>query len=619
MVGRFSDLSVYREIFSSSDFMKIAMGGLLIPIALLINQSGIVHNLSILPKPELLLQIILLLSIAVNGLPIILDAIKGVVQKKVNVDELVSIALIACMATGNFMEGAIVSFIMMAGSFIEEAVSSRARSSIESLLDMNPTKARVEREGNEVLLDIEQVQIGETVIVKSGETFPIDGILTAGSASVDESLLTGESFPVSKAIGDKLAAGAINTDGLIKMQVTLKGKDSTISKLIDLVHSAENEKIPSTRIVDKYATFFTPVILSISIIVMLITKDINRAITVLIVGCPCSFLLAGPVSTIAAVGRAARAGIMVRGGNALEQTARVESVYFDKTGTLTKGKPQIKEILAAEGYTEDEILALAYGLEAGSTHPIASAVIELAQSRNITPAQTENLKVIPGYGVSAIIDGKEAMITAGDMDQTEGFTVSDILWGETIVGTIQLFDPLKKGVKESIAQLRTHGLQKITLLSGDSHSSVKRAASEAGIEEFSYSMKPEQKLERVKEDRSSTMFVGDGMNDSPSLASATVGVCMGLKGTDMAIEASDIILMRDSISSLPFLIRLSRRMVKIIKIDLILSLSINLVSILLSGFGVLTPILGALSHNIGSILVVMLSSSIAFTREKTIE
>ncbi len=612
MVGRFSDLTVYREIFSSGEFLKIAAGGILIPLTLVLGSSGILEEF--VSRPDLIFQAVLLVSMAINGLPIIIEAVKGLIERKVNVDELVSIALIGCIATGNFMEGAIVSFIMMAGSFIEEAVSNRARSSIESLLEMNPAKAVVLRKGKEIEMDIDCVEIDETVVVKAGETIPLDGILIEGSASVDESLLTGESFPVARNAGDSLAAGAINTDGLIKMRVTSKGENSTISRLIELVRSAESEKIPSTRIVDKYAGFFTPVILSIALIVLVVTRDANRAITVLIVGCPCSFLLAGPVSTIAAVGRAAKAGIMVRGGNALEQTAGASSIYFDKTGTLTEGKPVIVEIIPAQGYSEDQLLSIAWGLEKGSTHPIARAVIDLAGERGVTPGAAEDLKVIPGFGISALMDGKQAVIAASE--HPEGGTVSEITLDGKSMGKIRLSDPLKKDVPAAVAALKNQGIDSIALLSGDSASSVAKAAFQAGISDFCSSMKPEEKLERIKNDRASTLFVGDGMNDSPSLAAATVGVCMGMKGTDMAIEASDIILMKDSISALPFLIRLSRRMVRIIKIDLILSLVINLVSIILSAQGILNPILGALSHNIGSILVVMLSSSLVFTREK---
>jgi Cd2+/Zn2+-exporting ATPase len=323
MIGRYGDLSVYKEVFKSADFYRIMVGGLLIPTGYLFVRVDFSAEAIFgwLPNEKMLLNIFLFLSIALNGLPIILDAVKGLWQRKVNVDELVTIAIIACLINGNYLEAALISFIMVLGAFIEEAVSDRARGAIETLVNANPQTALIEKDGHTQIKSIDAVEIGEIAVVRAGDTIPVDGRVTEGSGAIDESLLTGEAFPVFKGPGDELSAGTVNTDGFIKLAVSRTGSHATIGRIIDLIQNAENSKIESTRIVDRYAGYFTPIILTIAALTYFFTLDITRAITVLVVGCPCSFLLAGPVATVATVGRAARSGIMIKGGRYLEKMA----------------------------------------------------------------------------------------------------------------------------------------------------------------------------------------------------------------------------------------------------------------------------------------------------------
>ncbi|HCY86505.1 MAG TPA: heavy metal translocating P-type ATPase, partial [Desulfobacteraceae bacterium] len=344
MIGRYAKLNVYQEIFNQEDFFKLAGGAALIPVAMMI------HALDISPVAGIsLTQVILLVSVAVNGFPIVVEAVKGLIAREVNVDELVSIAIIACVLNGNFLEAAVVSAIMVFGALVEEAVSDSARDAIKKLVEVTPKTALVERGGKAVELPVEKIRPGDVLPVREGEVIAADGVVLEGRAAVQEASLTGEPLPVKKEAGDEVFAGTACAEGYIKIQAVKVGKDAAIGKIITLVQGAEQSQTKGARIVDRYAAWFTPVILSAGLITYLVTGDINRAITVLIVGCPCSFLLAGPVTTVAAVGRAARSGILVKGGQYLENIAGATLFCFDKTGTITTGQPVVTEIIPADG------------------------------------------------------------------------------------------------------------------------------------------------------------------------------------------------------------------------------------------------------------------------------
>ncbi|WP_419660154.1 heavy metal translocating P-type ATPase A [Desulfosarcina variabilis str. Montpellier] len=505
---------------------------------------------------------------------------------------------------------------MVLGAFIEEAVSDRARGAIETLVKANPQTALIEKNGRTQTKPINAVETGEIAIVRAGDTIPVDGHITEGSGAIDESLLTGEAFPVFKGPGDKLSAGTVNSDGFIKLIVSRTGSDATIGRIIDLIQHAENSKIESTRIVDRYAGYFTPIILTIAALTYFFTRDINRAITVLVVGCPCSFLLAGPVATVATVGRAARSGMMIKGGRYLEKIAQARSFFFDKTGTLTAGKPVITTIRPADGFTQEKLLAMAAAVEQGSTHPIAHAILKKAAKMGLEKKKAIDVAAVPGSGVNAMVDGSVVSMGAGKTDSATGETIVQVTIDGNHAGEIAMLDRVRPDVAETVSQLKALGVTRMSILSGDSKNAVKRVADEIGITDYHYRLKPETKMGIIQKTNSlDTVFVGDGMNDAPSLKASAVGVAMGLRGSDMALATADIVLMKDRISLLPFLIRLSRKMTRTIKINVIISLGINLVAICLGITGLLSPIMGAVAHNVGSILVVMMSSAIAFTRE----
>ncbi|MCB9481211.1 MAG: cadmium-translocating P-type ATPase [Desulfobacteraceae bacterium] len=613
MIGRYGNLSVYREIFRSKDFIRILLGGFLIPLGFYFS------GLKIFP-PQIyifsIMDIFFLISAALNGLPVISGAFLGLIKKQVNVDELVSIALIACIFTGNYFEASVIAFIMSCGAFAEEFVSDRARGAIEALVNLNPEKAMIEKDGICFEKNIEDVIKGDIAVVRAGETIPVDGFVVSGSSLVDESLLTGEPMPVFKKTGDNVSAGTINTDGYMKLEAICDSNNSALAKIIGLVENAENSKIETTKLVDRYAAFFTPLILSISVLTYIFTNDIQRAVTVLVVGCPCSFLLAGPVASISAVARAAKSGIMVKGGVYLENIADASSFYFDKTGTVTNGKPSIVSVKTYNGYDEDRLISLASAVEKGSTHPIAKTLLEKNQEAGYKNLSAENIVIIPGRGVKGFVDGMEIEVSSGKSDPESGKTVVSVKADNEEIGEVSLFDQVRPGLRAMINELSDLGIRNFGIVSGDCEGAVRKAAVDSGISEFYSGLMPEEKLKLIKEKNNQKLvFTGDGINDAPALKAASVGISMGFKGSETALEASDIVLMNDRITLLPFLVRLSRKMKNIIGINILASLGINLVAIILSIMGLLSPVAGAVVHNAGSIFVVLLSASIIFTKE----
>ncbi|MGE4519543.1 MAG: heavy metal translocating P-type ATPase, partial [Desulfobacteraceae bacterium] len=446
---------------------------------------------------------------------------------------------------------------------------------------------------------------------------PVDGVITSGSASVDESLLTGEPVPVFKKTGDFVSAGTVNTDGLIKFEVVRDCKCSALAKIIGLVGNAENSKIKTAKLVDKYAGYFTPLILSIAVLTYIFTGDITRAVTVLVVGCPCSFLLAGPVASVAAVARAAKSGIMVKGGVYLENIAAAGSFYFDKTGTVTEGTPQVVCVETFDGLNEESVLSLASAVEQGSTHPIAESIVKKNEESGYRNLRAKDIVNIPGKGVRGIVNASEVEVSAGISDLSNGETVVWVKADNKLVGKIYLFDKVRSGVKNMTEELFLLGAENVGILSGDSEGAVKRAAEDAGINEYYFSLAPEDKLEFISGRNSgSIVFTGDGINDAPALKASCAGISMGFKGSETALEASDVVLMNDRITLLPFLVKLSRKMKRIVSINIFLSLGINLIAVILGTAGLINPVAGALVHNAGSLLVVLLSASLIFTDEK---
>ncbi|TVM19998.1 cadmium-translocating P-type ATPase [Oceanidesulfovibrio indonesiensis] len=611
MIGRHGNLHVYRELFQSKDFYRVLAGALLIPIAYLF------ENTAVPAAPSLSFgDVLLLASIAINGLPIIIEAAKGLMAREINVDELVSIAIIACIINGYYAEGAIVSAIMVIGALVEEAVSDSARNSIRALVEVTPETAVLEVRGAEKPVAVKDVKRGDILVIRAGDTIPVDGTVIEGGTSVNEASITGESIPIVKSLHDEVYAGTISVDGFIRVRAERVGEDSTIGRIIQMVQVAEQQKTESAKIVDKYATWFTPIILAIAALTYIVTKDISRAITMLIVGCPCSFLLASPVSTVAAIGRAAKAGILVKGGKYLEHIATASGYFFDKTGTITQGEPEIVEIHTTDGYSREGLLAVAAAIEKCSLHPLGIAIVETAESMSLELPKATEIHTVAGRGISGRIAEQYVEISTSQESDDRGYTNVDVIVDGDVCGTISFLDRPRKTAEKTIRELRAEGVDDILIISGDQLPSVRKVAQDVGIQQFYATQKPDEKLDKIKSyTKGEVVYIGDGINDAPALKAASIGIAMGLRGADVALETADIVLMNDRLDQLPFLIRLGRRMSRIIKINILLSFGINAVALVASFYGLLTPILGAITHNIGSVLVVCLATSISFTKE----
>jgi Cd2+/Zn2+-exporting ATPase len=576
-----------------------------------------------------------LASVALNGLPIIMEAVKGLIRREVNVDELVALAIIASLVQGEFLTAAVVSFVMVLGALIEQAASGSARRSIESLINISPDTATVLVDGLARQVPIAEVKVGDLLLVKPGERVPIDAVVSKGITAVDESSMTGEPIPREKTIGDTVYAGTLNQNGVVEVEATRVGEDTTLGKVIKLVSEAEAHKPQAIKLIDRYARWFTPTILLSAGIAWLVTGDVSRAVTVLIVGCPCALILAAPTAIVATIGRAAKSGILVKGGLFLEEAGRANVVLFDKTGTLTEGKPRVDDIVSIEGVDVEDVLSNAASVEQNSTHPLANAVLKAAHYAKVAVHRADEMFTEVGLGVRALVEGRlievgSSYLGGGTISvpsplrrhlerfKESGATPLVVYRDGNPLGIISVSDHVRSSAKETVQMLQSLGVERIGILTGDHEKSARLVADSVCLTDAWSRLKPENKLEVIREFQASgnvVIFVGDGINDAPALATANVGIAMGAAGTDVALETADIALMHDDISKLPFLIQKSRRMLRVIKWNIVFGMFFNAVAVLASGSGHLTPIMGAVVHNIGSVLVVLSSASLAFTSE----
>lgn len=629
MIGRFSRLDTYRELFGIKDIARVGIGGFLALAGFLLEYGN-----GVLP---LWGKIFILTSVAINGFPIVRGAVSGLIEKKINVDELVSLAILASLAMGEFLSAAVISFVMVLGSLIEEATAATARRQIQSLVEMTPKEATVIDNGKSIRKPVSEIFPDNILLIRPGELIPVDAVITSGIASVDESSITGEPIPIEKTIGDEVYSGTLNQNGVIHIKATRVGKESTLGKVITLITEAEKHHPESIALIDRYAQWFTPTILFCSVITWFLTGEIHRAITVLIVGCPCALILAAPTAVVAAISKAARRGVLIKGGRFIENVAYADAILFDKTGTLTMGEPIVEEIIPANGVEKNHVLCQAACVEQNSTHPLAKAVMKAAQDACISVDSAENLLTEIGKGVKGCVDGCQIYVGSFlSSDNSNSFTedlkkeyerilkkgaTPLIVYQDNVaIGLIAVSDPIRPDAKQTIENLKNAGISRIGILSGDHEQSVKTIADQTGATDYGFSMQPKDKLDAIRKIQSENngkkvIFIGDGINDAPALSMADVGIAMGAKGTEVALETADIALMNDDISKLPFLIRLGKRMVFTIKVNIVLGLSFNLIAVLAGGSGYLSPITGAVVHNVGSVLVVLSSAGIAFSSD----
>ena len=567
-----------------------------------------------------------IISIVISGTPILLEAAEGLITRfdlKANV--LVSIALIASAAIGEYFAAAEIAVIMMIGEILEDRTVRKSQESVKKLIQMTPQTARIKSSAGEKEISIEQVKIGDIILVRPGESIPVDGIIIKGHTSINQSIITGESMPVDKTVGDEAFVGTLNQLGAIEIKATKVSGDTSLAKLIRLVKESEDKKAPVVRITDRVATVIVPLAVLASIVTYLLTRDITRLVTILVVFCPCALVLATPTAIMAGIGNASRKGILIKSGEALENAGRIDTIAFDKTGTVTSGNPEVIDIISLNNrYDEDTVLSLASAAEKFSEHPLGKAVYVKAKEMSLNIAEPQKFKIILGKGVMALINGKNVMVGNQKMIETtdeqsqfiksyenQGKTVLIIEVEDSVIGLITVADKIKNKSMETIQQLKEMGINKILLITGDNKNVAHSIAKQVGINDIYAEQLPEGKVHVIEDqlkNNNKVCMVGDGINDAPALAISNVSVAMGALGADVAIETADISLMSDDISKIPELIDLSKKVMGTININIAAPILINFAAIMLAAFGIIGPVAGALIHNLGSVLVVANSS-----------
>lgn len=594
-------------------------------------------------------------TVLICGIPIFVGAFNSLKNKKITASVLISVAMLASIAlelTGFFYEiggehshsyifaAGEVAFLMAIGGAIEEITIKKTRSGIERLVNLIPKEAFVKTPAGLVKTPLENIKIGDIVIAKAGENIAVDGIILSGNSMIDQSSVTGEYLPVEVQEGATVFGGTLNLSGVIEIKVTKRVNDMTISKMAQLVEEASGKKAPISRIADKWASVIVPLAILSSIAIGLITgfafsiptvDAIVRAITVLVVFCPCSLALATPTAITAGVGNSARNGVLIKSGESLENMSRVTTVCFDKTGTLTTGEIVLSDISVAKEFDENEVLNLVASVESYSEHPIAKAVLNANKLKIVKP---ENMKVLQGIGAFANVQGKEVLVCSFKHAVERGFKTDEFKdfcdkmfsQGKTLVAIVidnelsamfAFSDTIRPNAKTVILDLNRKGY-KTVMLTGDNENSAKFIAEACGISEIKHSLLPEQKLEAIKamqENGEKVLMIGDGINDAPSLKIADCSIAMGALGSDIAIETADMSILNSDLEKVDETLGLSKRTLRTIKRNIILSMAINVFAVVASGFGWLTPVTGALVHNCTSVLVV-LSSALLLRRKK---
>lgn len=574
-------------------------------------------------------------SIVIGGYSLFKAGFYNLIRLRFNMKTLMTVAVIGAALIGEWLEGAVVVILFAISEALERFSMDRARQSIRSLVDMAPKEALVRRNGEELVIPVEAIEVGDIMLIKPGQKLAMDGIVRSGRSSMNEAAITGESVPVEKMVGDDVFAGTLNEEGFLEVEVTKRVEDTTLAKIIHLVEEAQGERAPSQAFVDTFAKYYTPAIMVIAALVATVPPLffaaswetwIYQGLAVLVVGCPCALVISTPVSIVTAIGNAARHGILVKGGIYLEEAARLRAVAFDKTGTLTKGKPAVTDYQVYDADTDGrELLAAVAALEYRSQHPLAAAVMKKADDEQLsyTDMDVSEFSSITGKGIAGTVNGiainvgKPALFgelpPAIEADvarlQAAGKTVMLIGAEQKVLALLAVADEVREVSRTAVERLHALGITKTVMLTGDNRMTARAIGKQVGVAEVEAELLPEDKLgfvKGLKEEHGRVAMIGDGVNDAPALAASSVGVAMGGAGTDTALETADVALMGDDLRKLPFLIRLSRKALLIIKENIAFSLGIKLVALLLVAPGWLTLWIAILA-DMGATLLVTLN------------
>ncbi|UTI42686.1 heavy metal translocating P-type ATPase [Niallia sp. RD1] len=575
-------------------------------------------------------------SIVIGGYSLFLKGLKNLVRLNFDMNTLMTIAIIGAAIIGEWGEGATVVILFAISEALERYSMDKARQSIESLMDIAPKEALIRRGNKEMIIHVNDIQVGDIMIVKPGQKLAMDGTVVKGTSTLNQAAITGESVPVTKTIDDEVFAGTLNEEGLLEVRVTKRVEDTTLSKIIHLVEEAQAERAPSQAFVDKFAKYYTPAIVILAVLIAVIpplfggdwSEWIYQGLAVLVVGCPCALVVSTPVSIVTAIGNAAKNGVLIKGGIHLEETGHLKAIAFDKTGTLTKGVPAVTDLVTFNG-NKEQLLKVTAAIEKGSQHPLASAILRKAEETglNINEVIVEDFQSITGKGVKARVSNEMYYVGSPNLFQelhgkiessteehitrmqTEGKTVMVLGTNQEILSLIAVADEIRESSREVIDKLNKYGIETV-MLTGDNERTALAIGKQVGVSDIKADLLPEDKLNYIKELRGkhqSVAMVGDGVNDAPALAASTVGVAMGGAGTDTALETADIALMSDDLSKLPYTIKLSRKALTIIKQNITFSLAIKLLALVLVIPGWLTLWI-AIFADMGATLLVTLNS-----------
>jgi len=610
----------YREFLLTPGTIFTLVSSILLAIAVLYQVSGLFIDAA----PEAYADRIYLAAALVGSSFIWYSAVQGIREGDFTADIPVSLATAAAIAIGQYPAAAVVAVLLLLGGLLEELVAARADRALDALARLLPDRVTVRRDGKDLFLSPDEVVVGDLLIVRSGERIAVDGEVLFGAAAINQSAITGESVPAEKQAGDTVFAGTLNENGAIEVLATRVGTETTLGQIRRLVADAQEEKAPVERVLDRYAKLYTPAAIILGLLLWWWSGNVLQAITMLIVFCPCVIVLATPTALVASIGNAALRGSLVKKGAAVETLAHVDIVIFDKTGTLTSGELQLADVVPFDDVLETSLLGYAASAEKFSEHPVGRAIVRAAAGREIAVTDPESCELLTGLGVKARTGGHAVLLGRpklfSDMGITlpktvlweidaracEGMSVIVVMIDHAVSGLLVFEDTLREHAQETVAALNQAGIRTV-IVTGDNRETAARIAEATGISEMHAEMMPEEKVgivKRFQEAGHRVAFVGDGVNDGPALATADVGVAMGNAGTDVAIETADVVLLSDDLLKLPRIIDTSRKALRTIRQNLVFAVGVLLFAVCLTVFNILTPVTGALLHELSSIPVI---------------